>query len=136
MKIIEENNFDLHDLEDWLVNKIGLSEKTKNKIKKNHQFLLKKVSENKAIYGVNTGFGALCNSKIQNEELGLLQKKLIQSHAVGVGEILPKKISKTMLLFKIFGLSKLSCKFIWVKRWRLIEGSRSSTSRSLLLYDE
>lgn len=106
MKIIEENNFDLHDLEDWLVNKIGLSEKTKNKIKKNHQFLLKKVSENKAIYGVNTGFGALCNSKIQNEELGLLQKKLIQSHAVGVGEILPKKISKTMLLFKIFGLSK------------------------------
>ena len=79
MKIIEENNFDLHDLEDWLVNKIGLSEKTKNKIKKNHQFLLKKVSENKAIYGVNTGFGALCNSKIQNEELGLLQKKLIQS---------------------------------------------------------
>jgi len=106
MKIIDRQPFQIQDLDLWLKDKIGLAEEQKQKIIENHNFLLTKVRENKPIYGVNTGFGALCDTLISTEDLSKLQEKLIQSHAVGVGDVLPKKISKTMLLFKILGLAK------------------------------
>jgi len=57
------------------------------------------------IYGINTGFGALCNIKIAPGDLNLLQENLVRSHACGVGEIVPDVIIKLMLLLKIQSLS-------------------------------
>lgn len=56
------------------------------------------------IYGVNTGFGSLCNQRIPADELELLQENLILSHAVGVGPAVPADIVRFMLLLKIQGL--------------------------------
>jgi histidine ammonia-lyase len=58
------------------------------------------------IYGVNTGFGSLCNTLIAPDDLSTLQKNLLISHACGMGEEVPQSIVKLMLLLKIMGLSR------------------------------
>lgn len=60
----------------------------------------------KAVYGINTGFGPLCDVQIEPEETGLLQKNLLISHAVGVGKPISKKLSKIMLICKLQALSQ------------------------------
>lgn len=57
------------------------------------------------IYGINTGFGSLCNVKISNENLSQLQENLVKSHACGTGDEVPAAIVKIMLLLKIQSLS-------------------------------
>jgi len=57
------------------------------------------------LYGINTGFGSLCNTVVSNENLGLLQKNLVMSHACGVGDEVPEEITRLMLLLKIQSLS-------------------------------
>ncbi|MDG1098700.1 MAG: aromatic amino acid ammonia-lyase [Bacteroidia bacterium] len=58
------------------------------------------------VYGVNTGFGSLCDVEIEAEELGKLQENLLITHAAGVGPMLSKELSKAMLLLKIKNISK------------------------------
>ena len=86
--------------------KLALSEEAKINIQKCRDFLdLKMESETRPIYGINTGFGALCNVKIQDENLNKLQENLVKSHACGTGDLVPKEIIKIMLLLKIQSLS-------------------------------
>ncbi len=59
-----------------------------------------------AVYGINTGFGPLCDTQISPEETNLLQKNLLITHAVGVGQPIDKSISKLMLITKIHALSQ------------------------------
>jgi histidine ammonia-lyase len=55
-------------------------------------------------YGINTGFGALANKRIPPEQLTLLQRNLLLSHAVGVGPPVPRGITAVMLRLKIHAL--------------------------------
>jgi len=59
----------------------------------------------KPIYGVNTGFGSLCNASISKEEISELQVNLVLSHACGTGDVIPEEVSRLMLLLKIVNLS-------------------------------
>jgi len=59
-----------------------------------------------AHYGVNTGFGALCNVVIPDTQLDDLQANLVRSHACGFGETVPTSIVRLCLLLKIITLSK------------------------------
>lgn len=63
-------------------------------------------NSNKAYYGINTGFGALCNTVVPNDQLGQLQYNLVVSHACGAGKIIAPEIVKNMLFLKALGLSK------------------------------
>ncbi len=63
-------------------------------------------ASDKAIYGINTGFGPLCDTQISPAETALLQKNLLITHAVGVGEPIAKAISKLMLITKVHALSQ------------------------------
>ena len=63
-------------------------------------------ASDKAIYGINTGFGPLCDTQISPAETALLQKNLLITHAVGVGEPIDKAISKLMLITKVHALSQ------------------------------
>jgi histidine ammonia-lyase len=86
--------------------KVTLSEPVKKDIAKCREYLDKKVTcHDKLIYGVNTGFGSLCNTAIPTEDLGILQRNLVISHACGAGEEVPFNLVKRMLLLKVFGLS-------------------------------
>lgn len=60
----------------------------------------------RAVYGINTGFGPLCSTRISSENTSILQKKLLLSHSVGVGNPIDKDIAKTMLILKIQALAK------------------------------
>lgn len=57
-----------------------------------------------AHYGINTGFGALAHKHVAGEQLAQLQRNLLLSHAVGVGEPVPVEITQLMLRLKIHGL--------------------------------
>ncbi len=75
-------------------------------IKKCHDFLQSKIEDKKAVYyGINTGFGSLCSTRINSHELSDLQENLLKSHACGMGELVPDEVVKLMLLFKIKSLS-------------------------------
>ncbi|MDP2817965.1 MAG: histidine ammonia-lyase [Polaromonas sp.] len=59
-----------------------------------------------AVYGVNTGFGKLANTRIDKKDLAILQLKLLRSHAVGVGEPLPTRVVHLILLLKAASLAR------------------------------
>ena len=85
---------------------LALSTKAKQKIKACRDYLDKKMEHSDApIYGINTGFGSLCNHKISNDDLGKLQTNLVLSHACGTGDKVPDEIVKIMLLLKVQSLS-------------------------------
>lgn len=86
--------------------KLGLSKESKNRIDKCFTYLQKKIKSSSApIYGINTGFGSLCDTPISNKDLEKLQANLVRSHACGMGEEVPQEIVKLMLLSKIHALS-------------------------------
>ncbi|NQU54979.1 MAG: histidine ammonia-lyase [Bacteroidetes bacterium] len=87
--------------------KLQLSEKSKQLIQKSKDYLDKKLQESeKPIYGINTGFGALCNIVISNDQLSKLQENLVISHACNIGPEIPADVVKLMLLLKAHALSK------------------------------
>lgn len=61
-------------------------------------------NSNKAIYGINTGFGPLCDVQISPEETNKLQENLLITHAVGVGKPIDKTLSKVMMICKVHAL--------------------------------
>jgi histidine ammonia-lyase len=63
-------------------------------------------NSDKAVYGVNTGFGPLCDVQITPKETSKLQENLLITHAVGVGKPIDKKLSKIMLICKVHALSQ------------------------------
>ncbi len=64
------------------------------------------VATGDAAYGINTGFGLLAQTRIPTEQLELLQKNLLLSHAAGVGEALPDAVVRLILALKINALSR------------------------------
>ncbi len=86
--------------------KLYLSEEARVNIQKCREYLDNKMTAIETpIYGINTGFGSLCNVKISNENLTKLQENLVKSHACGTGDQVPQEIVKIMLLLKIQSLS-------------------------------
>ena len=66
--------------------KLKLSEEVIIKINNCRTYLDERIKRDKSpIYGINTGFGSLCNVKINNNNLQLLQENLVMSHACGTG---------------------------------------------------
>ncbi|WP_068475217.1 histidine ammonia-lyase [Saccharicrinis aurantiacus] len=61
-------------------------------------------NSDQAVYGINTGFGPLCDVQITAEETSQLQENLLISHAVGVGNPIDKKLSKIMMICKVHAL--------------------------------
>ncbi len=84
---------------------VEISEEAIKKITDSRAYLdLKIVGSKDPIYGINTGFGALCNVKVSNENLRKLQENLVRSHACGTGALVPEPIVKLILLLKIKAL--------------------------------
>ncbi|MEO7176832.1 MAG: histidine ammonia-lyase [Saprospiraceae bacterium] len=71
------------------------------------RYLDRKQSETDTLhYGINTGFGSLCEIRISNEEIEQLQVNLVRSHACGMGDHVPEAVVRRILLLKILSLSK------------------------------
>ena len=57
--------------------------------------------QDRHIYGVNTGFGSLCETRVSPDRMSDLQHKHLMSHACGVGEAVPEHISRLVMLVKL-----------------------------------
>jgi histidine ammonia-lyase len=64
------------------------------------------VASGETVYGVNTGFGLLANTRIPDDRLAELQNNLILSHSAGLGEPLPRQVTRLMIVLKLLGLGR------------------------------
>ena len=103
--------------EDWLTTSIAiaiasgktktnLSAASRKKIHTSWEVVRKIVDKGHPVYGINTGFGPLCTTKISKEETTILQTNILQSHSVGVGDPIDKELAKLMLILKAQSLAK------------------------------
>ncbi len=105
---ITNNSLSLEQLENIVSNnyKIALSEESTQQINKCRNYLDQKLDQSKSLfYGINTGFGSLCNIRISDTEIDKLQIRLVVSHACGMGDEVPQHIVRLMLLLKVQSLS-------------------------------
>jgi len=84
-----------------------LSAELQERIQTCRDYLDQKVANStQLIYGINTGFGSLCDTAISTADLEALQRNLVCSHACGMGEEVQLAIVRRMVLLKVLGLSK------------------------------
>lgn len=108
MKIYGIDHFTTADVIEIAANpkNAKLDKKSKQQILNSQKNVQKIVESDRCVYGINTGFGPLCDVKISADETAKLQYNLIISHAVGVGKPIAKDLSKFMMISKIHALSK------------------------------
>ena len=103
--------------EDWLTagiaiaiaagkTKITMTSATRKKVTSSWKIVQDIVEKGQPVYGINTGFGPLCTTKISKEETKILQSNILKSHSVGVGDSIKVEIAKLMLILKVHALAK------------------------------
>ncbi len=85
---------------------LELSEEVKKSIQTSRAFVDKYVEDERVVYGITTGFGKFSDVFIHKDDTAMLQKNLIISHACGVGEPLPEKIVRAMMMLRVNALCK------------------------------
>lgn len=106
---IHSGPLSLHQAEAMLAPgvQLRLSDECLNRIQACRKWLDEKsVDEAPPMYGINTGFGALCQTRISADDLGKLQENLIKSHACGSGKPIANELVRCILLLKIKSLSE------------------------------
>jgi histidine ammonia-lyase len=88
-----------------LPDSIAITDEARERIRANRAYLETKLQSGDTYYGINTGFGSLCNVRVAPDELAQLQQNLVCSHACGMGDEVPQEIVRLMLLLKVHGLS-------------------------------
>jgi len=84
----------------------GLSSDVISKVKASQDNVTSIVERNITVYGVNTGFGILADTRISETDTRVLQHKILQSHSVGVGDPIPVVITRLMLITKMHALAQ------------------------------
>lgn len=84
---------------------VSLAPEAKKRIEQGRTFVEELVREGAPIYGVNTGFGRMAQMRIPNSDLKLLQRNLLLSHAIGVGEPFSPEVVRGMLLLRAASLA-------------------------------
>ncbi|MCG7496281.1 histidine ammonia-lyase [Vibrio sp. Of7-15] len=64
------------------------------------------IAEDRVVYGINTGFGLLANTRIAVEDLETLQRSIVLSHAAGIGEFMDDETVRLMMVLKINSLAR------------------------------
>lgn len=86
--------------------KIKLTSAAYESIEASYRVVQGIVNQDKSVYGINTGFGLLANMRIARDDLKDLQRRIVLSHAAGVGEPLDDETVKLILLLKINSLAR------------------------------
>jgi histidine ammonia-lyase len=108
MVMLTGQNLTLKDVKEVLFSKqmVSASPKSMEAVQKSREAVERIVSEQKVVYGINTGFGKFSDVLIDKEHVRDLQLNLIRSHACGVGEPFPEIVSRAMLLLRANALLK------------------------------
>jgi histidine ammonia-lyase len=63
------------------------------------------IREQRTVYGINTGFGSLARTRIADDQLAELQRRLVLSHAAGTGPLLDDRLVRLIMVLKVNGLA-------------------------------
>lgn len=85
---------------------ISVSDEARPAVDRGAQAVSELLASGRAVYGINTGFGKLAQTRIAASELEELQKRLVLSHACGVGAPLPRRVVRLMMALKIASLGQ------------------------------
>ncbi|ATL49463.1 histidine ammonia-lyase [Chitinophaga caeni] len=76
------------------------------RVETSYAYVQEIVQHNTTVYGINTGFGPLCDTSISGEDTKKLQYNILQSHSVGVGDPIPGEVAKLMMITKVHALAQ------------------------------
>lgn len=85
---------------------LGLGKSCRDSILSGYASVMRILDTDRPVYGVNTGFGKLANVRIKNEDLAVLQRNIVLSHAAGVGAPAPLPVIRLMLALKLTSLAQ------------------------------
>ncbi len=85
---------------------VEISANSEKRILKSRRLIEKWVKEEKAVYGVTTGFGALSDVTISKSDTKILQKNILMSHSAGVGDPLDKEVVRAIMALRIKDLAR------------------------------
>lgn len=85
---------------------VQLSESSTQIIRESRQRLVSIQNRGEPVYGINTGYGIFANKSINQADIQHLNRKLILSHAVGIGDPLPDRVVRAAMFIRINTLSK------------------------------
>ncbi|WP_205859249.1 histidine ammonia-lyase [Pleionea sediminis] len=77
-----------------------------DKINQSAQTVQNCIDKNQTVYGINTGFGLLAQTRIPNDKLVDLQKSLVLSHAAGIGKPLDEPTTRLLIALKVNSLAQ------------------------------
>ncbi len=105
---IDGDNLTLEDVEAVALHGalVKIDPKATGKINKCRKFVEKIVNADKTVYGINTGFGKLCNQRISKKDIEKLQENLVLSHALGVGPFFNQEEVRAIMLLRANVLAK------------------------------
>ncbi|PYO79474.1 MAG: histidine ammonia-lyase [Gemmatimonadetes bacterium] len=86
--------------------RVGLAPKARERMLRTRAVVDDIVNRNEVVYGVTTGFGKLSEVAIPREKLAELQVNLVRSHASGVGDRLPEREVRAMMLLRANVIAK------------------------------
>jgi histidine ammonia-lyase len=104
---LDPGTIDLATLRDlWTGAEARLDEASMQRIAGSAAAVERIVAGGETVYGVNTGFGLLANTRIPDDRLAELQTNLILSHSAGLGDPLPRHVTRLMIVLKLLGLGR------------------------------
>jgi histidine ammonia-lyase len=108
MVILDGEHLSLEDAERVARGKsrIRISAAARMKMNRSRGVVQKILTSREVVYGINTGFGALCQVTIEPDQISRLQRNLVVSHAAGVGRPLDPAVVRAMMLLRANVLAK------------------------------
>jgi histidine ammonia-lyase len=85
---------------------VRLSAKAADNVRKSRAAIESILARGDVVYGINTGFGKLASKRIDAADLTRLQRNLLVSHAVGVGDPLPLEVTRLAMLLRVNALAR------------------------------
>ena len=83
---------------------VGVSVAAEKRVARTSALIERWVREKRVIYGITTGFGALCNVTISEKDTRRLQENILMSHAAGVGDPLPESVVRAIMALRVHDL--------------------------------
>lgn len=77
-----------------------LAPEARKQVQKSRDYIEGRIKNGEVMYGVNTGFGAFSSVRISDDQIEQLQKNLIRSHSMGIGNPFTKAQSKAMMILR------------------------------------
>jgi len=107
MLTLNPESIDLATLRElWAGAPASLDDASNNRIVTAASSVDRIVAGGETVYGINTGFGLLANQRISDDRLAELQRNLILSHSCGLGDPLPRHVTRLMIVLKLLGLGR------------------------------